>query len=79
MNELPTDREAPEARYRRRLRGFGYHLVGYFIVMIVLVVANRLLTPESPWFVFPMVGWGSILAIHAAFVMGLFDILRPKK
>lgn len=79
MNELPTDRETPEARYRRRLRGFGYHLAGYFALMIVLVAANRLLTPETPWFVWPMVGWGSILAIHAAWVMGLFDILGPRK
>jgi hypothetical protein len=79
MNELPTDGEAPEARYRRRLRGFGYHLVGYFVLMIVLVAVNRLFTPETPWFVLPMVGWGSILAIHAAWVMGLFDILKPRK
>ncbi|MGD8810080.1 MAG: 2TM domain-containing protein [Gammaproteobacteria bacterium] len=69
----------PSERYRRRLKGFGYHLAGYFLVMVVLVPVNLLLTPETPWFVWPMVGWGPILAIHAAWVMGLFDILGGKK
>lgn len=69
----------PHADGRRRLRGFGYHLIGYFAVMIVLVPVNLLLTPERPWFVWPMVGWGPVLAIHAAWVMGLFDILGSRK
>jgi len=76
----PNRRElTPEQRGAARLRGFKLHLGGYFLVMMILAPANLLLAPETPWFVFPMVGWGSVLAIHAAFVMGLFDILRPKK
>ncbi len=57
---------------RRRLRGFGIHLVGYFVVMGLLVAVNLLTAPENPWFVWPGVGWGGILAVHAAYVMGLF-------
>ena len=57
---------------RRRLRSFQYHLVGYFLVMIVIVPLNLLTTPENPWFVWPMVGWGSVLAVHTAWVMRLF-------
>lgn len=64
---------------RRRLKGFGYHLAGYFLVMIILVPVNLALTPENPWFVWPMVGWGPVLAIHAAWVMGLFDIFGARK
>ncbi len=59
-------------RARRRLRGFGLHIAGYGIVMVVLVAINMLSNPENPWFVWPMVGWGGVLAIHAAFAMGLF-------
>ena len=59
-------------RARRRLRGFGLHLAGYAIVMVGLVAINMLSNPENPWFVWPMVGWGGVLAIHAAFAMGLF-------
>jgi len=57
---------------RRRLAVFGYHLIGYFLVMIVLVPVNLLTDPERPWFVLPMIGWGAILGIHAAFAMSLF-------
>ncbi len=63
---------------RRRLRGFGLHLMGYFLVMVILVPVNFLTTPEEPWFVLPMVGWGSVLALHVAWVMGLFDGLFRK-
>jgi len=62
-----------------RLRAFKLHLGGYFLAMLLLVPVNLLLTPEKPWFVWPMVGWGSVLAIHAAWAMGLFDIFKGKK
>ena len=64
--------DAATARSRRRLRGFGLHIAGYGIVMVVLVAINLLGNPENPWFVWPLVGWGGVLAIHAAFAMGLF-------
>ena len=57
---------------RRRLKGFGYHLMGYFLVMAGLVAFNLIAMPETPWFVWPGVGWGGVLAIHTAYVMGLF-------
>ncbi len=65
--------DAATQRARRRLRGFGIHIAGYGIVMVLLVAMNMLSSPENPWFVWPMVGWGGVLAIHAAFAMGLFD------
>ena len=61
-------------RARRRLRGFVWHLTGYFAAMLVIVPANLILTPDTAWFVLPMVGWGGVLAIHVAYAMGLFDI-----
>ncbi len=59
-------------RARRRLRGFGLHLAGYFVVVVALAAINMLSNPENPWFVWPMVGWGGVLAVHAAFAMELF-------
>ena len=67
-----SDDDAATQRARRRLRGFGLHLVGYGVVIVALVAINMLSNPENPWFVWPMVGWGGVLAIHAAFAMGLF-------
>lgn len=69
------DDDALEAARRRRLRGFGLHLLVYFLAMIVLVPVNFSVTPEEPWVVLPMVGWGSVLAVHVAWVMGLLDEL----
>ena len=66
--------DATTQRARRRLRGFGLHIAGYGVVMVVLVAINLLSNPENPWFVWPMVGWGGVLAIHAAFAMGLFGV-----
>ena len=63
-------REAGNAA--RRLKGFGLHLMGYFAAMIVLVAVNFTVDPDNPWFTLPMVGWMAVLAVHAAYAMGLF-------
>ncbi|MPY76801.1 MAG: hypothetical protein GEU87_21400 [Alphaproteobacteria bacterium] len=74
-----TDRNRDrERRAEARLRGFKLHLLGYFLVVAVLAAINLLATPETIWFVWPMVGWGTVLAIHTAWAMGLFDILGGK-
>ena len=76
-NELPQEHSSPKlTAAHRRLRGFGLHLGGYFLVMIMLAAINWWLTPDNIWFVLPMVGWGSVLAIHAAYAMGLFRAFR---
>ena len=76
MGATPDDEKTTHARHR--LRGFVLHLLGYFVVMAVLVALNYFLNPEDPWFVLPMVGWGSVLALHVAWVMGLFDGLTKR-
>jgi len=67
-----TDDERRE-RAKRRLRVFGFHLMGYMVVMTVLIPVNLFTMPENPWFVFPLVAWGAPLAIHVAWAMGLLD------
>lgn len=80
---MPADTDEPEredperaAAARRRLAGFGLHLAAYFMAMIVLVPVNMWLSPDDAWFVLPMVGWGTVLAVHVAYVMGLFNVFR---
>jgi len=63
---------------RRRLRGFGVHLVAYFAAMVVLVGASVFFSPENPWVLAPVVAWGAVLAVHAAYAMGFFDVFRGK-
>lgn len=74
-----AETRTPPDPAHQRLRGFGRHLIGYFAVMIVLVAVNFWLSPDNPWFMWPMVGWGGVLAIHAAYAMGLFDGLFGKR
>jgi hypothetical protein len=75
---MPEERDK-ELAARRRLLGFGRHLAGYFAAMVVLVAVNMTTTPDNPWFVWPLVGYGGVLAIHAAYVMGLFDGFLEKE
>ncbi len=66
--------QAPEhsALAAERLRGFKLHLLAYAAAMVVLVVVHVIVQPEQPWFVLLLVGWGAPLAVHCAWVMGLF-------
>ncbi|MEQ8195569.1 MAG: 2TM domain-containing protein [Rhodospirillales bacterium] len=70
---MPDDGNETQ-RYRRRLKTFGTHMIGYFVVMVIVIPLNMMTEPDNPWFIFPMIGWGSVLALHAAYVMGLFKV-----
>jgi len=65
--------QKPENEYKNRLRGFAIHLTIYFGAMMIIVPLNFWLTPKLEWFVLPLVGWGSALSLHVAYVMGLFE------
>ena len=72
----PNDDMSAARESRRRLRVFAIHLAGYFLANILMVSVNFAFAHDNPWFVLPMVGWGSVLAVHAAYVMGLFKAFR---
>ncbi len=48
----------------------------YFAAMAVLLLVNFIFAPDRPWSLLPLVGWGAPLALHAAWAMGLLDVLR---
>ena len=72
MDQKP-DISDNDARDRARLKGFALHLMGYVVVVAVCAILNFTKTPNQLWFIYPMVAWGAPLALHAAWVMGLFD------
>ena len=74
----PDNPARDAAASRRRLRGFVLHLAGYFVVMAALVAINLATEAEEPWFLLPVVGWGGVLALHAAYAMGLFAFLKRR-
>lgn len=73
MNELDPADGGADTRARHRLKGFALHLTIYFTTIVGCAALNYLKTPDQLWFVFPMIAWGAPLALHAAWVMGLFD------
>jgi hypothetical protein len=58
--------------------GFTAHAAMYVLVMAALIVLNFFLTGFC-WFVIPLVGWGSILALHYLHLrrVGKADATRP--
>ena len=68
---LTQSQKKPENE--NRLRGFAIHLAVYFMTMLIIVPLDFWLTPNLEWFVLPLVGWGSALSLHVAYVMGLFE------
>jgi hypothetical protein len=66
-----------EQRARRRLvaeKGFYVHLVTYVVVISGLFVINALTGSGRWWFVWPAIGWGIGLTIHALSTFGLIGL-----
>jgi len=78
MNDHDPAADGDDARIRRRLKSFALHLTAYFITIVGCAALNYLKTPDQLWFIYPMVAWGAPLALHAAWVMGLFDGVTRK-
>lgn len=68
MNE--HEKTAKAAKQVEALTGFYIHLVVFVLVMVVLLVANVLATPEVWWVQWPFLGWGIGVLAHALIVFG---------
>ena len=49
---------------RREKKAFTIRAMAYAIGNSILIAINLLVVPQFLWFGFPLVGWGSGLAIH---------------
>ncbi len=47
------------------LRGFYIHLTVYVIVNLGLFFINMMTSPETLWFIWPLMGWGIAIVLHA--------------
>lgn len=54
------------------LKEFYQHLLTYLVVNAFLIVVNRLTSPGYNWFIWPLLGWGIGLILHALTVFGHF-------
>ena len=44
--------------------------------MVMLIAASVFFSPENPWHLAPLVAWGAVPAVHAAYAMGLLDVFK---
>ncbi len=73
-----NDPAGAEQRARRRLvaeKSFYVHLAIYVIVISGLFVINVLTGHGRWWFVWPAIGWGIGLTIHALSTFGMIGLL----
>ena len=54
-------RRRAQAKY-----GFSQHLLIYVAVIVLLIVINLVTHSGDVWFIWPMIGWGFAVALHAA-------------
>jgi len=60
-----------EAKKRvSEIKEFYQHLATYVVINGMLVVINLLTSPQYFWFVWPLLGWGIGVALHALSVFG---------
>lgn len=62
-----TEQRAYERAHKRveELSGFYAHLLSYLAVMTGLFIINMLTSRQVLWFLYPLVGWGVFVLLHA--------------
>ncbi len=68
--------EALALAHVRKVKGFYIHLLQYLLVMALLATINITRTPHVWWVIFPAIGWGSGLLVHALMVFDLVPFLN---
>jgi hypothetical protein len=62
-----------EARRIARRQWFWLHLAVFVTTQVFLVVIWALSGESYPWFVFPLFGWGILVAAHAVYAFVVRD------
>lgn len=70
-----SDREEEEAiEYVKNLKGFHMNWMTYLIVIPGLYILNITVTPGYLWVVWPAMGWGVGIILHALTLFGQFGV-----
>lgn len=71
QNELSKE-ERRAVRYVRDLKAFYSHLATYCVVIFGLFIINLFTGIGTPWFIWPMLGWGVGVAAHG---LSVFEVV----
>jgi hypothetical protein len=47
----------------------------YIVINLLLFLINMIFSPATLWFIWPLLGWGIAIALHAFFVFGQSRVL----
>ncbi|GAX91451.1 2TM domain-containing protein [Effusibacillus lacus] len=73
------DRKYQEAKRKvEKIKGFYVHLLVYVLVNAMLIAINLITSPNSIWFVYPLMGWGIGVAMHGVSVFGIGKLFDSK-
>ena len=64
MNTEETKYQKAKKRVEA-IKGLYMHLTVYVVVNLILFSINMIVSPDSLWFIWPLMGWGIGLFIHA--------------
>jgi hypothetical protein len=62
-----------EARRIARRQWFWLHFAVFVTTQVFLIVIWALSSSSYPWFVFPLFGWGILIAAHAVYAFVVRD------
>ena len=62
----------PEERMRRA-RSVRLHVIAALVTLLVLIAVNALTSSRYPWWLWVLMAWMPLIAVHTAWGMGLFD------
>ena len=76
MTELEEYQKAKDRV--QEITGFYAHTATYVLANVALIILNLATLRKSDgmiWFVWPLIGWGVVLAVHAISVFGIGQFL----
>jgi uncharacterized membrane protein len=65
-----------EARRIVRRQWFWLHFSIFVVIQVFLITIWALGSVDYPWFIFPLFGWGTVVAAHAVFA---FIVRTPEQ
>ena len=58
----------------KNIKWLKYHFAGYFSLILIFLPIMIWLDMGLFWVLLILLNWGGVLALHVAWIMGLFDI-----
>ena len=62
-----------QKEWRRRAGTVRRHVIVALAILLLLIPLNFAVNRASPWWLWVLMAWMPLLAVHTAWAMGLFD------